>query len=143
MANPVYEMAISVCSYVPLSSGHERCQEGDIVVLRPLTGCIGLKERSAFLWICVSGISDVLAEEIHSSIIDPVTSQVYDKRRYCIPFARLKAVLPQLNLQRVRDHQDSYQPCVTVDEDTGEFLGAASPVPVQGLIFDRQTMRYL
>ena len=71
---------------------------------------------------------------------DDVKGVIFDKRRYCIPFKRLPAFV---DLARVRDPGDLYQPFVGVSTDTTEFLWTLAPLRVEGLVFDKETMRYL
>ncbi len=133
---------ISVFSKSPLASGHERIQEGDIVTMRKPLGYCNFGEMSSYLWLLIQGpdtsildrLKDGLAEE------DIEDAPIFDKRRYCIPLKRLPV---HVDLARVRDVGDRYQPFFIIDEETGKFLAKPSPLRVEGLVFDKRTGRYL
>ena len=129
------EVALFVVSKSPNGS-NERCQEGDIVAMRRAGVGIGKKERSLFLWVRVIGL-DLNDMGALSDGIDG-----YDKRRYNIPLERLAQVCP-MDLRRVRDAADEYQPCLGFDDETGEYLYNQAPLEVRGLVFDKEVGRYL
>jgi len=86
---------------------------------------------------------------------------IHEKRRYCIPLDRLKVVAPWLDLARVRDVSQRYQPFIPIDpewpfhrfgteaRDQHGFqrfpanVVARPPLNVHGLVFDKATMRYI
>lgn len=103
-----YELALAVRT-VHDNGVHERVQEGDIVAARKPFGHgeVGRAERAPFLWLRVEGhqLGDVYLNQ--RLYVDEVR---YDKRRYSIPFRRLQQQYPWLDLSRVRDMTDPYQP---------------------------------
>jgi len=146
-----------------LPSGHERAKEGDFGIREPL-GYIGTKEASHRLWLLIEGLdlSDML--ELKNIFIEGVgpDAPVYEKHQYCIPLKRLKEVAPFVDLARVRDPNDKYQPFLPVDLDVPHYrfgteahgvpdglprlptgLIARPPLDVHGLVFNKKTMRYL
>ena len=134
---PVWEIAVVTQSYAPLTSGHERVVEGDIVAARfagSMDG-IGVNERTRHLWLRVEGW-----EEHECWLTEGVEG--YEKRRYQVPLARLKTVCPDLDLAAARDTTAVHQPWLVTDEDTGLFLTIAATLNVQGLVFDTVTGEY-
>lgn len=148
---PVVEVAILVRGNVPLPSGHERAQEGDIIVSRRPFGWIGRGERTRLLWFLLDGLdwNEIVAldivntEPIDSGIIDP-NEIVHDKRRYSVPMDRLKEVASFLDLARVRDTTDTYQPFLNLDGDTGEILPSPrASFYIHGLVYDKAFQDFL
>ncbi len=149
------EVALLVKSYAPHTGGtKERALEGDIIAVRRLGRAIGTAEMSLYLWVQVEGwdFND------YAILTQPIDG--FDKRRHCIPFARLKTVIPSLDLARVRDPTDKYQPCIPFDDDedwmhhhghkqnervTGLRIPgvAMRPLSIEGLVFDKTTGTYL
>ncbi len=139
----IRQLGLYVKSEAPLATGHERIQEGDIgVVLDPNEGITG-SERYHYLWLRVEGLDDSDMDRLQDPN-QPVRGgkAFWDKRRHCIPFRRLKEIYPPLDLAKVGDPIDKYQPFLPIDNDTGLFLAARPPLSVFGLIFDKETQRY-
>lgn len=136
---PVRELALRVFSSAPLASGHERALMGDVIECRPPGVGLGWMEMSRFLWLRVEGLEENDAGMLHQP------REGWEKRRYQIPLARLAAIVPGFNVARATDLADIYQPFLPVDEETGRFLEgvAVPPLPVEGLIFDVVTGRFL
>lgn len=102
---------------------------------------IGSKELTRFIWLPVYGLDYYEMRHLQDTVDDPV---LYEKRRYQVPFGRLKQVYPAFDIASARDANLIYQPFLLVDGDTYHFRArGVSPLPVQGLILDRLTMRYL
>lgn len=138
-AYPIFEIAIS-CEHGGTHSGglKERKTVGDIIAIRKPGIGIGLKEMSGYLWLRIEG----LEENDMARLIDPIEG--FDKRRYCIPFDRLKAIIPSLDINRAKDLNDKYQPFLSVDHDPPyRFIGTTRPLNIHGLIFDKQTGRFI
>jgi hypothetical protein len=142
---PVMEIAISLVSYAPLSSGHERVIQGDIVAIRkPYIG-IGTKEATNFLWLRVEGLEESEFYRLTDSISDSTSEIVYDKRRYYIPLERLQEIDQEFDLELALTPDSIYQPFLILDEDTYTFIleDGHQPFQVSGLIYDRVTGDYL
>ena len=144
---PTMEIAIALWSVLP-----ERVQEGDIVAVRPPGSAIGFKEDKVFLWLLVEGLEANLFEFLTMPVIEPFdatghydgpTYTEFDKRRYCVPMARLKEVYPALDLDKARDPADRYQPFFTLDTDSNFWLTDQPPLTGEGLVFDKVTGVYL
>lgn len=136
---PIMELTLALESYKDLASGHERCQEGDIVnVRRPKNGT-GLGVPKEYLKILVDGFEknefDRLTQPIGSGVDEngDVIAPFFDKRRYCVPLEKLN-----LDLVRAKDKNDVYQPFLLTDTDEPFlFLEQNTPLNVYGLIFDK------
>lgn len=156
------EVCISTYSRSELSKG-ERAQEGDIVARREPGNGIGTAEAHNFLWLRISGLEELGLWKLTDIFTDPPTRPedrpvvgrryfaLFDKRRFCIPLERLKIVAPWLDLNRVRDRSDPYQPFIPIDLDDDDvrlqhtfLVGAAHrPLEIIGLVFDKVTGRYI
>ena len=135
----VCEVAILVKDY-PES---HRANEGDIITVRVPRGCIGRKERSSFLWVHIDGLT---SDDRHLKGCDRVNEtdkSVRAKRRYSVPLDRLKAVVPTLDLARVRDLNDEYQPFLTIDARTGDCKLVGTPLNMAGLVYDKLMGTYI
>jgi len=121
-------------------TGGERAKEGDIIAVRPLGTGIGSKEGKLFLWL---RLDDLTYEQY--LLVQTVEEEEtrYDKRRYCIPLHRLEQLDSNFSPSRTRDQDDMYQPYLTVDEETYEFVSVGSTFQVQGLVYDKVTQSYL
>ena len=121
-------------------SGGERAKEGDIVAIRPPGTRIGTKEGKLFLWL---RLDDLTHEQYVLAQILKEDGTRYDKRRFCIPLHRLEQLDPSFSPSRTIDQDDMYQPYLTVDEETYEFLTVTRTFLVQGLVYDKVTQSYL
>lgn len=141
----------------------ETIKIGDIIAMREPHHCIGAEEGTRFLWLRLEGLEDAGWPKLSQVIQDPdydeaklqlrqlslgviteLSWTVYDKRRCCIPFHRLKEVCPWLDLNRVLDPEDYYQPFVVPDSDSGFYVAPRNLVlRVEGLVFDKVKGRYL
>jgi len=142
---PVKEIAISLISYAPLQSGHERIIEGDIVAVRDPNIGVGRKEVEEFLWLRVEGLEssefDRLTDNIQSS-----TGENYDKRRYTIPLEKFEELDTEFDINLALDDDRIYQPFLLVDYDTDYTFVLEDghlPFQVSGLIYDKVTGEYL
>ncbi len=124
---------------------HERVKEGDIVyVRRPGLGLSPLMTRMN-LWLRIDGLDNYAMFALGASIRTADDNR-YDKRRYCIPLARLPG---SPDLSRIRDITDAYQPFMPIDEDNLSGGNVAflriyhAPYDVHGLVYDKQTTRFL
>jgi len=141
---PVMEIAISLISYEPLESGHERIIEGDIVAVRkPYIG-IGNKEAIDFLWLRVEGLEE---SEFYvlTDIVESPSGEKYDKRRYCIPLEKLEETDSEFDIDIALTPDTIYQPFLILDEDNYTFIleDGHLPLQVSGLIYDKVTGEYL
>jgi len=149
---PVMEVAVLVKSYAP--HANERSQQGDIVSVHRPHHALSRIESALTLRLLVEGL------ELHPFGDLVVGIDGADSRRYAIPIARLKQRVDWLDLARVLDASDAYQPFIPIDTDedlhphhghkqvelvTGlRIPGTAKrPLTVHGLVFDKKTGRYL
>ena len=142
---PVKEIAISLISYAPLQSGHERIIEGDIVAVRDPNIGVGRKEVEEFLWLRVEGLEssefDRLTDNIQSS-----TGENYDKRRYTIPLEKFEELDTEFDINLALDDDRIYQPFLLVDYETDYTFVLEDgnlPFQVSGLIYDKTIGDYL
>jgi len=147
---PVMQALILVQSHNPLPSGHERAEEGDIISLRRPLGSMRRAQTRRYLWLLIEGLAYnemSILDRTNTEPLDdepPTVAIQYDKRRYSIPLDRLKVVAPFLDLVRVRDTTDAYQPFLNIDEDTGEiFPSPRPPLSVHGLVYDKALQEFL
>lgn len=145
---PVMEIALS-CEHGGTHSGglKERKAVGDIIAIRKPGSAIGSAEMSRYLWLRIEGLEENqmyrLTDPVYSNPADD-SSAVFDKRRYCIPLDRLKAITPSLDIARATNLNDKYQPFLGVDEEPPfRFISDVRPVNVHGLIFDKVTGRFI
>lgn len=142
-AYPVYEVALSCEDCAPHSGGlSERKLAGDIIALRRPHTSIGRKERATYLWLYLDGLEENDMAVLCDELMEGTTR--YEKRRYCIPFDRLAAVVPGFSIARALDVNDDYQPFLPIDLDEPHVrLTRTPPLDVHGLVFDRATGVYL
>jgi len=159
----VMEVAIYCRDRPNLLSGAETVKEGDIIAIRNPLGYIGKSEAAKLLWLLVEGLdfSDMVDfNNVFTEGIFPDEIR-YEKRQYCIPLKRLKEAAPFIDLNRVRDRNDKYQPFLSVDPDWPFYrlgteghsihglmhlptgLVARPPLDVHGLVFNKKTMRFI
>ena len=158
----VLEVAIYIRD-LPNTVGGERVKEGDIIAIREPLGYIGKSEAAQFLWLLIEGldISDMFHFKDSFTEGDGQDAPRYEKRQYCIPLKRLKEVAPFVDLNRVRDGGDKYQPFLPVDLDVPYYrfgteshsihglmhlpagLIARPPLDVHGLVFNKKTTRFV
>lgn len=142
---PVREIALAIKDNKDLASGHERTQAGDIIVCRKPLLAIGRAEAALFLWLHVEGpdtdVLDRLIDSIEEGEDALLNVVLFEKRRFCIPLARL----PSVDLARVTDPSDIYQPFLPIDEDTFFYLEGTQrrPLRLEGIIFDKLTGQFL
>lgn len=148
-----YIAAIFTHTRSPQTAFKEYVEEGDIVCLRRYNRAahrgIGLQEMQHFLWLRLTGLDDTEMDMLSSSwdAVDEGDA-AYGKRRFCIPLKRLAQVIPTVNPVLARDPTAIHQPCCPVDEEPssltrGLYYSLNTPLPVQGLVFDKLTMRYV
>lgn len=132
------EAAVSVLTRKPFNN--ERVVSGDIVAIRRPSRGVGFRELSEFLWLRLTGPEVDQLSRLSVSLEE--AGVVFDKRRFCIPLDRLPA---GVDLARIADPADAYQPFLPVDEETGLWLeGAArAPLKVAGLVCDKTTGLFL
>lgn len=85
-------------------------EEGDILGVRDPKGGIGLKEGKDFIWVIMDSSdmpSGSLRNESNSS------------PKYNLPLSKLQEKFPELDLTRLRDEADHYQPLFDTDPSTG------------------------
>jgi hypothetical protein len=140
------EIAIALES-VADTDGGERKKEGDIIAVRPTGIGIGAKEASRYLWFRIDGLVTRAEYEQLASLLfepdDPESGVRYDKRRYCVPLARLEIIDPSFDIGRARDTEDIYQPYMMVDPETLEYLTVDPPFDVSGLVYDKVVGDYI
>jgi len=157
------EVAVLVHDY-PNTHQNERAREGDIIEIRKPIGQIGRLEAAHILWLLIEGLDTGEMAKLKERFFegpDTEASPVYEKRRFCIPFDRLKQVVPSIDVNRIRDRADKYQPFLPVDLDWPYYrfategynvhgwqylpagIIARPPLDVHGLVFDKKATRYL
>lgn len=133
---PVFEVALA-CEHRGNAGLHERKTVGDIIAIRKPSSGIGAKEVSKYLWLRLEGLEE---NQMHR-LVDSIDG--FDKRRYQIPLERLVSIVPSLNLARIKDLSDKYQPFLGIDEESLRFVSIGRPLNVHGLVWDKATGRYL
>ena len=109
-----YQIAILVQDY-PDNQESERAKEGDIVgIRRDDAPAVGLKENSNLLWMRIDGEDSSFIGRLADLNKEGVNR--FDKRQYCIPLKRIKEIYPWVDLNRIRDPNDIYQPFMEVTE---------------------------
>lgn len=141
----IMEVAIAVQN-APDDSGGERMKEGDIIALRPAGTGIGSQEAKNFIWLRLEAVYtrsefDQLKEAVYEP--DEATGERYDKRKYCIPFAKLQEFDPSFDINRARDIADLYQPYLVTDEEDYTFVTTNLPFQISGLVYDKAVGDYL
>ena len=144
---PVAEIAIGLDN-----RAQEFTQEGDIVAIRAPGIGIGLAEAKLWLWILIDGFELYKYDELINPVIEPFDATgaydppasytKFDRRRYCVPLARLNQVLT-IDLNRARDTADEYQPFYSLDQDNHLWLTDRTPLAAEGLIFDKVLGDYI
>jgi len=144
---PVMEIAISLVSYAPLASGHERVIEGDIVAVRKPDEGIGREEAMNFLWMRVEGLEESEFVKLTDYVVDSTSNIVYDKRRYCIPLEKLVEADPEFDLELALEDEFMYQPFLFVDYEDRTFYFLLEdghlPFQVSGFVYDKVIGDYL
>lgn len=144
---PTMEIAISLVSYAPLTSGHERIIEGDIVAVRKPDQGIGREEAMNFMWMRVEGLEEHEFHKLTDYIEDSTSHIVYDKRRYCIPLEKIYEIDPDFDVDAALEEKHIYQPFLFVDYDDRSFEFILEdghlPFQVSGLIYDKVIGDYL
>ncbi len=104
----VWEVALLVRDYH--DTANERAKAGDVVAMRKPFGHgeVGTGERSLYLWLRLRANRQLDELNLTQTLEEAGTR--YEKRRYCIPFDRLAKVAPWLDVGRVEDPADPYQP---------------------------------
>jgi hypothetical protein len=138
----VVELSLELHDNLDLASGHERSKEGDIINVRSPHLGTGKAVHKNYLKLLVSGLDKYELGSL-SELMEAENGTLYDKRRYCIPLERLKMFYPSLDIGKLKDRNESYQPICMVDEDTNNFFYQGAPLDVHGLVFDKLKMRYL
>lgn len=133
----IYEIAIQAFDY----PGPHRAKAGDIVCVRPPTHAIGLLEQASLLWITV----DIPDPRIISDITQPridASGRLAEKRRFRVPLTRLKTLMSAMDLDRVANPTDNYQPFVGV-RTVGHniVMDHKTPIPITGLFEDKAAQR--
>ncbi len=107
----------------PDVGGGERLREGDIRAVAwahpQMHVGTGQAQRCEVLWLYLETFGEIELDRLVGG--NEEQGVTYDKRRYCIPLPRLRALAPTLNLARVRDPTDCYQPFLgDIDQDIPE-----------------------
>ena len=142
---------IATQDFAPHTNGtKERSLCGDIIAIAKPHGDIGTKQATRWLWMNLEGLDTNEMEKLNLLNEVPFNAEPgqasvrYDKRRYCIPFNRLKKFYPSFDIAKAQDPNFVYQPFVLVYEDPPyTFLKKPTVFDVHGLVFDKATGRYL
>lgn len=142
----VREVAISCVNSTDNSMTQRRRKHGDIIVVRDPLGHIGKKEAKEFLWLLIDGLDWWDCKEIELKREDAEAEAEY-KKVFSIPLHRLKQVYPALDLNRLFDRADEYQPFCMPDYESSsypyKFIFNQKPLMAHGLIFNKLTGIYL
>jgi NADPH-dependent ferric siderophore reductase len=92
--------------------GPGRAQEGDVIGIRDPKPSIGTKEGTHFLWLLIDESRLPTGDLVQIEPGQP-------KYRYNISLGDLKMRNPQIDLARLRDPDDWYQPFRDTDRQTG------------------------
>jgi len=102
-------MALKEVCIAARDFGPGRAQEGDIIAVRAPLNVIGTKEGNDFLWLLIDD-SQLPSASLRGESI---------KYRYNLPLAAVAAAHPTIDLERVRNPNDRYQPLRDNDPITG------------------------
>jgi len=101
----------------------EHVKEGDIVTVRKPLSYIGRNENNRHLWLLVDGRDSSFMDSLNRNLTEPLDPadattevQIFEKRRYCIPLDRLKVLALFIDLNRLRDRDDQYQPMIPLEQ---------------------------
>jgi hypothetical protein len=114
-----------------------RKKQGDIIEARAPSLGLGRMEMTRYVWLWVE------VPEAAAAVLTQGTEEL--KRRYYIPLNRLRQAWQlaggaTIDLSRLLDPNDPYQPCLPVDPATGLFLpGQQLVLSGNRLIYDRVT----
>lgn len=134
----VMEVAISLFHKSRAVSGVERAGLGDVIEVRPPLGEIGTLEREKFLWLRVFGLDT--NRMFNFSVRYENEAEKYP---YSIPLNRLKKMIPEFDIDAAKNPNLIYQPFFVIDEYFGKFVAnTRSPLRAEGLIFNKDRMRY-
>lgn len=104
-------MALKEVCIAARDFGPGRAKEGDIITIRNPKGGIGLKEGRDFLWLLMDE-ADV-----------PIHTPKKHEGRLNVSLDEIKQRHPSVNLDRVRDPNDEYQPFLNTDPETKRNRG--------------------
>lgn len=99
--------------------GAHRAKEGEIVCVRDPLGHVGKKEQGDFLWLLMD-----------EADIGEFTALKTGATRKYVDLADLKTRHPALDLTRVRDGRDKYQPMIDPSPTDGRFRAAVQTTSV-------------
>lgn len=135
---PILEASICLFHGGTLESGHRRSRRGDVVNIREMSKGTGLSVPKRYLFVPIYGF------DIDEMYRFTDTIEAFEKRRYSIPLARIKQNYPALDMNKLLDQDEMYQPFILTDPNTGLFHGLnIAPFPAQGLIFDKKVGKYI
>ena len=112
--------------------GIGRAQAGDVIVVRNPKGGIGRQEGRNYLWL--------LIDESELANIVTINNGPAFKYRNNIPLAALKTLYPDLDLTRVADNRDWYQPFRDTDEDIGAHRRNRTPSGIAQILTDKELL---
>ena len=136
----IMEVAIALQN-APDDPGGERMKEGDIIALRLPALSVGQAEGKLFLWLRLDALIERSQFDLLTDMVrepGPVTGVIFDKRRYCIPLARIQILYPAFNLTRARDPDDLYQPFLYVDPEDYKYTTTSQNVAKRQRSLDEQ-----
>lgn len=125
-------MAVKEVCLAARDFGPGRAQAGDIIDIRTPKGSIGVKEGKDFIWLLIEERELPSRAELRA---EAGTEKF--KFRFCLPPAQLKILLPRLDLGRLADPDDWYQPCLDCDPQTGLARRRHLTTNVKAMITDR------
>lgn len=133
----VWEVAINCVDHTRKS----KVQGGDIVVCRKPRGEIGRKEAHRCVWLRVKGLTALEVETLTESVT--YDDRLKDKRRFCVPFAKLKKALPDFDEVKARNPAYFYQPQIGDHETRYRMKEQADVIDLRGCIYDKTRQRFL
>lgn len=154
--NREYKTFVMVLSTRSLGepNGIDRVQTGDVTAVRNRGSGIGGSTLATYLYLLVNGLERLEMERLTHSVGEPFRedgeydpdlrpgSKRLDRHRYCVPFDRLKEYVPRIDVARILDVTDPYQPFMPVNDDN-LFITPEPPLNVRGLVWDKVFTRFI
>lgn len=120
-------MALKEVCIVARNKG--RAQAGDIIDIRDPIGGIGLKEGKDYLWILLDESVIPKLSELRDSL---------QRYRFQVPLAAIKNRFPQVDLARLDDPNDWYQPFLDSNPVTGMHRATNASVDIRAALVDKE-----
>lgn len=115
-------MALKEVCFAAFNFGPGRAQAGDVIEIRKPQGGIGRKEGHQYVWLLLDE-----SEIPTPTTRDPESQDPVIKHPLQISIDELKTKMPALDLTRLADPRDFYQPFLGTDPESGAHLRNDSP----------------